>query len=267
MNHKLVLGFCGALLLACGPSEAPGANGNQACTPSPEVCNDGIDNDCDLLLDCGDTDCTGSDICVGGNDNCGQLNIETGAIPLPDGVGEAFSGSAQVAGFSDGQTLDDSSKFLRICATMEHSWLHDLEISLTCPSGETVVLHNVTVPNSTGAAGMTYLGVPNDPDLAGTDSINTAWGIIEPGEGWEYCWTPDATNGTWRVYADEHNPDTLPEGDYNSFDPWSGFAGCDLNGEWMLTVYDRWGADNGLIFGWDLEFSPDIIADCAGWPA
>jgi len=33
------------------------------CVPSAEVCNDGIDNDCDNLTDCNDPDCSGSPSC------------------------------------------------------------------------------------------------------------------------------------------------------------------------------------------------------------
>jgi hypothetical protein len=38
------------------------------CIPKPEICNDGVDNDCDLLTDCADSDCqiankAGADIC------------------------------------------------------------------------------------------------------------------------------------------------------------------------------------------------------------
>src|SRR5512132_969079 len=31
-----------------------------SCTPSPEVCNDGLDNDCDNRVDCEDDNCTGA---------------------------------------------------------------------------------------------------------------------------------------------------------------------------------------------------------------
>jgi V8-like Glu-specific endopeptidase len=33
------------------------------CTPVPEVCNDGIDNDCDAAIDCADSNCVGSPSC------------------------------------------------------------------------------------------------------------------------------------------------------------------------------------------------------------
>ena len=35
------------------------------CTPTPEVCDDGIDNDCDGDTDCADADCSGDPACAG----------------------------------------------------------------------------------------------------------------------------------------------------------------------------------------------------------
>jgi V8-like Glu-specific endopeptidase len=40
------------------------------CVPSTEVCNDGLDNDCDGFTDCADSNCTGSPSCSSG---CGQV--------------------------------------------------------------------------------------------------------------------------------------------------------------------------------------------------
>ena len=41
-----------------------------SCTPSPEICNGGIDEDCDGATDCADSDCSGDPACGGGG--CAQ---------------------------------------------------------------------------------------------------------------------------------------------------------------------------------------------------
>jgi hypothetical protein len=54
----------------------------QECVPTAEVCNDGRDNDCDTLIDCGDTDCSAyptccvpvAEVCTNGrDDDCDTL--------------------------------------------------------------------------------------------------------------------------------------------------------------------------------------------------
>ncbi|RME41943.1 MAG: hypothetical protein D6788_00135 [Planctomycetota bacterium] len=42
------------------------------CTPSTEICDDGVDNDCDGAVDCNDSDCTNDPACTGGGCNLGQ---------------------------------------------------------------------------------------------------------------------------------------------------------------------------------------------------
>lgn len=48
----------------------------QTCNPfqgaSSEVCNDGLDNDCDGLADCADPDCTLDPACIAGVEDCGN---------------------------------------------------------------------------------------------------------------------------------------------------------------------------------------------------
>ncbi len=55
------------------------------CTPSTETCTDGVDNDCDGMVDCNDTDCDGdaacqvcvplTEVCNGADDDCdGQID-------------------------------------------------------------------------------------------------------------------------------------------------------------------------------------------------
>lgn len=179
--------------------------------------------------------------------------IVADSLPLPDGNGVCYQSVIEISAFSPGQILTSINDLDGICVVMEHSWLHDLEITLTCPSGNEVTLHNITVPNSTEGAGATFLGIPNDPD--------NPPGSVQPGIGWEYCWTADATRGTWRQYSTANNPGTLPPGDYNSFTPLSNFVGCPLNGSWTLEVCDRWAIDNGMIFEWSINFAPEIFPD------
>jgi hypothetical protein len=42
-----------------------------SCDPLPEVCNDGVDNDCDTDIDCGDVDCADDPACQG---SCAEMN-------------------------------------------------------------------------------------------------------------------------------------------------------------------------------------------------
>jgi hypothetical protein len=58
-----------------------------SCIPKPEICNDGVDNDCDLLTDCADPDCqiantAGADICWEATCNDGIDNDRSISITL-----------------------------------------------------------------------------------------------------------------------------------------------------------------------------------------
>jgi len=44
---------------------------NSSCDPSPEICGDDFDNDCDTDIDCDDSDCSGDSAC---QSSCGPKN-------------------------------------------------------------------------------------------------------------------------------------------------------------------------------------------------
>lgn len=169
------------------------------------------------------------------------------SLPLPDGTGELYETSIFLTEFSPGQVLVNVNDLESICVTMEHSWMRDIEITLTCPSGQSIVLHDH--PGNFG--GQVFLGEPND-----NDNFNPV-----PGLGYDYCWTPNASNPTWIQYANNTGVGTLPPGDYSTFDPISDLIGCPLNGEWTIGVTDLWPADNGFIFNWSIQFQSLLYPD------
>lgn len=172
------------------------------------------------------------------------------SLALPDGNGRSYETSITFTDYSPGAVLTSVEDLKSICLTMEHSWLHDMEISMSCPNGKTVVLQKQELINDE-----VFLGIPNDDD--GVDPL--------PGIGKEYCWSPTATFGTLTGYANRENnsglgePYFLPEGDYNTFEPFTQLIGCPLNGEWTIRVTDLWEQDNGWIFSWGIEFDPALI--------
>ncbi len=169
------------------------------------------------------------------------------SLPLPDGTGSCYETSILFSDFSPGQVLTNINDLVSICINAEHSYLRDLYITLTCPDGTEVILED-----QTNSGGENFLGVPYELDDIGTPDPPA------PGIGWDYCWTPNATNGTWLEYCNANNPQTLPEGDYNSFEPLDNFLGCPLNGEWTIQICDNWGSDNGWLFEWSITFASDL---------
>ncbi len=278
-NMKPVLAsifLAASLLVGCGPSvsgsgddvggddegEAPDA---AQCVPTgPEMCAGAADEDCDGFYDCTDVDCYGVGSCPDGNPACGTLDLTEGQpLALPDsntstptaacapvtGLAQ-YTSSINFTGFSDGQVLEAADDILGICVVMEHSWLRDLQMEMTCPTGGTVVLSQF---RGTGSGGELYMGVPNDGDSSATPI---------PGTGYEYCWNPTMTTPQMLDQAGG----TLPAGDYAPSCGMTAFEGCTLNGDWTIKVTDMWGADNGFIFSWGIKFDPSIVEDCDDWP-
>lgn len=177
-----------------------------------------------------------------------------GQLDLPDDVGIPFSNELVFTQFEPGQTLEDVDDFLSVCVSMEHSFMGDLVLSLTCPNGQAVIMHQQN-------GGGTFIGDANDTDGAG---------VIVPGTCWDYCWSPTATLGTWANCAEfGTTPNTMPSSQgnalvpdtYSSVQPFSQLLGCPLNGSWTFTSTDLWAADNGTICSWSINFDPSIIPE------
>ena len=262
--------------VACGPQtrdEYGGRGGPDASAAfGPEVCDDGVDNDQDGTADCSDQDCSG----VGSCPVCEPPTTQ--ALALPDGIDEeggtcstdaSCSTGYCVAGycatpyisqaiwstFAAGATLTDPNQLQKVCLNIEHSWLADTQIELVTPNGAHLILHAYDRDH----APLIYLGDVNDGD---DDSTGVA---PQPGVGNEYCFTPTATTAIWQgavVPAADGIGEKIAPGDYASEGPWSVITGAPLDGTWELRVTDLWGLDNGFLFSWKMEFSPELAPGC-----
>ena len=173
---------------------------------------------------------------------CGQDGVFSGAgFAIPDNVGECVSSQINVSSILPGAVIGDAaSEIEHFRVNMEHSFLGDLDVTVICPNGQTMLLSSY--PGSG-----TYLGIPilgdNPPD---------------PGTGYDYFWSDDAPLGTW---SDESGfGGTLTSGTYTSETSWSVLDGCPINGTWALEICDLWASDNGFVFDWGIDF-----ADGLGW--
>ncbi|MBI2258472.1 MAG: gliding motility-associated C-terminal domain-containing protein [Flavobacteriia bacterium] len=185
-----------------------------------------------------------------------------GLTYLPDGSGQEYSTTINMDDFDSTLTFQNVSDLQNICLTMEHSYLGDLEVWLTCPNGTAVSLINSydpgNIPGGFGGGG-TFLG---DADDNGNGT---------PGIGWEYCFS--AVNNTLGTMGDElaagntlpttisngtaMNPDGvyLPDGNFQDL------IGCPLNGDWTIHVRDNLGVDDGYIFEWGLYFNSALFPE------
>ena len=160
---------------------------------------------------------------------------------LPDGSGVSYTTSIIFDQFTPFATIDDISLLHGIWVSMEHSYMGDLNIEITCPppASNTVTLH--TFSNGGG----TFLGVPIDDDSN-----------LDIGECWDYGWTPNATQ-TWT--AASSSVSTLPSGEYASDETLNNLLGCPLNGQWTITIIDNWGSDNGYICSWWIDWDQSLF--------
>jgi gliding motility-associated-like protein len=167
--------------------------------------------------------------------------VVAGETYLADGAGFSYSTSLVFDFFEADATLDDCSDLYSVFVNMEHSYMGDLGLLITCPDGTFVNL----VEWGTNGGGSTFLGEAID------DESTTA------GVGYDYYWSPDATNGTWGENAGGFGG-SLASGTYEAAGDLCDLVGCPLNGEWTFTVTDNLAIDNGYIFYWGLELNPAL---------
>lgn len=163
---------------------------------------------------------------------------------LPDVLFVPFSSTLSFDQFPAGTTISSCNDLQHVFVNMEHAFVGDLDIWIECPNGTTVSL-------SQSGAGFASLGVPYPGDSP------------NPGVGWDYYWSPTATNGTWLQNAPNTPPSTaqtLPSGTYQSNGNLCSLVGCPLNGDWTIYVEDNFSSSNGYLFSWGLGLDPSLFS-------
>ncbi len=195
--------------------------------------------------------------------------VFAGLTFLPDGSGQEYETNITISGFDSTAFITGAADFDQLCLDIEHSYIGDLEILLTCPNGTSVSLMNAysgnngAIPGGCGSGIGTFLG--NDTNIDGG----------APGAPVEsYCFSPNlATLGTicsenaagntiQNAYGfNTMNPNGiyLPDGDFNNF------IGCPVNGNWTITVRDNQGIDDGYIFQWGIYFNSSLYPESEGY--
>jgi gliding motility-associated-like protein len=186
----------------------------------------------------------------------GQVRSEQ--LFIPDNPAQEYRTSVYFTDFNPGQVLTNVNDLKRVFVNMEHSWARDLEIKVVCPNRQQVITHAYNLNDR--ATNRIRLGVPrcNNGCTQGSDNTaNTNDAATNPaGIGAEYSWTPTGAR-TIRSYTTPATAD-IPAGNYRPDQALTGLVGCPLNGEWSIVVKDQFGADNGWIFQWGIEFQQRV---------
>lgn len=146
-----------------------------------------------------------------------------------------------VTSFISGSVITSVNDIISFCFEMEHTYIGDLVINLTCPNGQSTILHQQ-------GGGGTYLGVPVEADGIDCNDPSTV------GTPYTYCFTPVATQ-TWEEWVSSGGGSTVPAGDYEPVQSFSNLIGCPANGTWKLSVIDNWAADDGAVFSFSLTLA------------
>ena len=213
-------------------------------------------------------------------------------ILLPDGEpcdGNCFyRSSVTFADFAAGATIRNANDLLYVMLNIEHTFIGDIYIAITCPSGRRSVILSQCGSGSATCHAQIPSGYDSWVDGVGTSNHGTNFGAPnsgnssscdptasgnELGVGWNYIWSENTNRGyvyaggTGLIYDDAnvHNS-TVDSSDlanmsqiYVPQETFNNLITCPLNGTWSIEVVDGWSGDNGHIFSWELGLNEELL--------
>ena len=276
------------------------------CTPNPSLSDSHISSGMAEGLFAGvltgmDTNSTyyirayainGTDTAYGENISCAPIVssfIQTGAFFIPDGVdcgnGCAHESFIEVSGYTPSATIQSVEDILYTRIKLEHSFIGDLYIALTCPNGQSVKIMNKYGTYGTGGSSncASQIPTPWGWNWTADTAVNSAFfgdaydrssgcdpadSLNQMGTPWNYCWSNSTTNGyqyangQGYVYGSSNITDGKVDSTntinmtqvYHPDQPFSQLVGCPINGIWSIKILDGWGVDNGWVSEWEVAF-------------
>lgn len=216
-------------------------------------------------------------------------------IFLPDGVncgqGCAYQSPVKFTSFTAHSHITSPDDILYLRIKMEHSYVGDLYIALTCPEQQTVKIMNKygssgsaacasTIPQpwgwtqTGGVSHKAHFGVVGDANSS-AEKCDPAFNPI--GQPWNYCWSENTNpvygyqyaRGNRHVYENQNIHSNIIDSTnmaamtqvYRPDQSFSSLVGCSLNGTWTLTVIDGWSGDNGYIAEWELALDSALLPE------
>lgn len=204
---------------------------------------------------------------------------------LPDGNGVSYNSTINIQSFLPNQTIQNVDQIGGIRLAIEHSFLGDLSIRITCPNGsssllkaqhsETAVLTGAINNPCSSNGGSNNLGIAPDPS-------SSSLCYNQEGIGWDYEFRPGATHcfgaggltttynftdhcqNVWTgptlmpSYSNPYLAPGLEPVFYGSYETLDNLIGCPMNGVWTLTVMDGWTIDNGYLFNWGITLTDSL---------
>jgi len=193
---------------------------------------------------------------------------------LPDGTGKIDSSTVKIDDYGNNTIIKSIKDIDKVCITMEHSFLGDLEMTLTCPTGNKAVIFNAfkhggMIPGGFynekyAFPGKVAVSIGNDLDID-----NGKQGYPR----WQYCFS--STKNNLGTLGDEYllgntmknsiGADAMnPNGIYTPEQSFAEFIGCPVKADseklgWTLSVKDNQEDDDGYIFDWGVYFNPDAF--------
>ncbi len=177
-------------------------------------------------------------------------------LDLPDEEGASYDAVLDISGAASNDLSAGGQCLQEVCVQIAHDWVGDLELILTSPGGQSIVLFADGNPN----LGFPFGNQSDNMDVCFSDVATNVFGdsattgppctndqYEDPCNGGDPCYT-----GTWG---------TWDEGCLGG-NGLSTFNTGPVDGAWVLTINDNAGENSGTLTDFSLDFCDDTDIDC-----